>query len=479
MNKFDFSDLNENKKNDFSDLNTEEENKDNSMVNTFLGKMPRRIKELETGTPENKEYIGNMINAFSGAPGIKMIQSGIGTGIGKGANILKNIIKSAGKNTFPYEDAAAKAAQEHQAAVLASKIPKPGIYKQPMSDLEKIENQIGLHINAEAEHGVNAAHGITSRIKNIEDFWSDSYKQFEKKIKDAKFNMPEKAIENLNYDTKSIMERIKKGADPKKVISIMEKEAENAKNPFYKQLIEKAPTSKDINAGDFLAKYRDFRDTMGGLKSDLRNENILSAQKEKIREAIKQGKEVETQIKDALHQGLGKHKSEFDWINKGYSEQVYPLRGNPLVNKVRPEAVGGEGKIEDNLIKALRTNESGMDVLREIVKQDPELLRNVVGQRYMAKPSSIHAPNELMREFLDEMPEFKNLLKKREEILKDTVKRKDISLKNKIEAENKLREIKQAKSKSTKKLLVGGAGAASIIGVPYGYGKISKIFTGD
>jgi hypothetical protein len=452
-----------------------DDNEDQGTVDTFIGRLPKNVPELRPGTPQNKELIENMMGAAIGGPGMKMI----GAGIGKGANALKNMITSAGKGVEPYKNVAANAGQEYEAATAAAKVPKPGLYRNPMSDLEGIEHQLGTHINAEAEHGVRAAEGINSRVKSIEDFWSDSYKKLEDKIKDAKFHMPEQAMENLTYDSKAIMERIKQGADPKKVISIMEKEAANAKNPFYKQLIEKAPTSKDTNAGDFMAKYRDFRDTMGGLKSDLRNENILSAQKEKIREAIKKGKDMETQIKDTLHQGLGEHKPEFDWINKGYSEQVYPLRGNSLVNKVKPEALGGQGKIEDNLIKALRTNESGMGVLRDIVKQDPELLRNVVGQRYMAKPSSIHAPNELTREFLDEMPEFKNLLGKREEILENAVKRKDISLKNKIEAEAKLREIKNAKSKAKKNLWIGAGVGGSAIGIPYGYGKLSKLLMGD
>lgn len=440
-----------------------------SMANTFIGELPKRALEFYPGTQENKDLIKDMLFTVAGGGGMKIL----GKGVGKGAGLLKKIFTSAGKSTTPYETEAAKTAQEYQAATEAAKVPKPGLYRSPVSDLENIEHQLGTHINAEAEHGARAANSIKNRVKDIESFWSDSYNKFENKIKDAKFQMPEQAMDNLSYDTDAIIARIKQGADPRKVIQIMEKEADNAENPFYKNLISKAPSAKDTNASEFLSKYRDFRDAMGGLKSDLKNENILSSQKEKISEAIKKGKNIENQIKETLNQGLGEHKPEYDWLMKGYSEQVFPLRSNPLVKAAK------KGKMPDNIIKALRTNESGMDVLRGIVKQDSELLRNVVGQRYIAKPSAIYAPNELTREFLDEMPEFKNLLGKREEILQDTVKRKDISLKNKIEAENKLREIQQAKSKAIKKLMIGGAGAASTLGVPYGYGKISKLFTSD
>lgn len=486
MAKLDFSDLDKQKSDPFADLDEEApkstwdkyqdfmqpkkvDRQGRPMVETIIGRMPQDMPEFKPGSPENKELLNEMLGAAAGAPGMKIL----GGAVGKGAGILKNMIGSATKSTAPYESAATKAAQEYEAASTAAQVPKPGIYQHPMSELQDIESQIGTHINAEGEHGVRAAHAIKGRVKNIEDYWSDAYKKFEDKIKDVKFQMPEEAMGSLGYDMESIMAKLKQGADPKKVIQIMEKEEANAANPFYKQLLSKAPTAKDTNAGDFLSKYRDFRDTMGGLKQDLKSERYGSIEKEKISEAIQKGKDMEGQIKDVLNQGLGEHKPEYDWLMKGYSEQVFPLRKNPLVKAAKL------GKMPDNMMKALRTDEPGMGTMRGIVKQDPELLRNVVGQRYMAKPGEIHAPNELTREFLDEMPEFKNLLGKREDILKKTVERKDIGLKEKIDAENQLREIQAAKSKAIKKLLIGAGGVGGAVGIPYGYGKISKVFTGD
>lgn len=454
---------------DYSKYGGTPEDEAPEMVDTFLGKMPKHIPELTPGTPEFKDQIEDLIETFGGSPGMKVI----GSGVIKGPGILKNIFQSAFKNEAPYEEAATKASQEYEEAKKASQVPKPGLYRTPMSELQDIEHQIGTHINAEAEHGIRAAHGIKSRVRDIEDFWSDAYKQIEDKIKDIKFQMPEQAKENLGFDTESIMSRLKQGADPKKVIQIMEKEKAADENPYLKNLLSKAPTSEDSNAIDFMAKHRDFKGAMGGLKADLKSKHYGSVEKGKIREAIQKGKEMEDQIKSVLDQGLGEFKPEYDWVMKGYSEQVHPLRENPVVKAAK------KGKMSDNIIKDLRTNESGMDVLRGIVKQDPEILRNIVGQRYMAKPSSIHAPNELTREFLDEMPEFKNLLARREDALKRAAEREDITLKQKIDVENKLKEIKEAKAKNIKKLWMGGTGIGAAIGIPYGYGKISKVFAGD
>lgn len=483
--RFDFSDLDKVKADPFEDLNEEAapppksawdkyqdfmqpkkvDSQGRPMVETIIGRLPQDMPEFRPGTPESKKLLEEMINVGAGAPGIKMV----GAAAGKGASILKNLVQSAFKSKAPYQEAATKAAQEYEAASQAAAPVKPGIYRTPMSELQDVESQIGKHINAEGEHGVRAAHAIKGRVGDIEKYWSDSYKQFEDKIKDAKFQMPETALSSLGYDMDAVMARLKQGADPKKVIQIMEKESANAENPFYKQLLSKAPTSKDTNAGDFLAKYRDFRDTMGGLKQDLKSERYGSIEKEKINEAIQKGKDMEGQIKDVLNQGLGEHKPEYDWLMKGYSEQVFPLRKNPLVRAAK------QGKMPDNILKALRTDEPGMGVMRGIVKQDPELLRNVIGQRYMAKAGEIHAPNELAREYLDEMPEFKNLLSKREDVLKRTAERKDITLQQKIDAENKLNEITTAKSKAIKKLLIG----AGVVGAPYAGVKGTQMFTGD
>jgi len=189
-----------------------------------------------------------------------------------------------------------------------------------------------------------------------------------------------------------------------------------------------------------------------------------------------------------LREGLGEFKPEFDWINKGYAEQVFPLRKNPIVKAAQ------KGKLPKNIAESLRTNESGMPLMREIVRQDPELLRNVIGQRYKINPADVHHPDALMREYLDEMPQFKRLLQQKESILKKTAARKDISLKEKVRLEKQLSEIKAAKEKEisqmtkakkrakkkiTKAALIGGTTLGGAIGIPYGFNKIAKLFTGE
>lgn len=287
-----------------------------------------------------------------------------------------------------------------------------------------IDKNISQYLNEGAQHDVQAAKGISKRVNSIEDYWNNAYKTFTQNVADSNFQMPNTAMEKLDYDSMSptqliqtfgadAFEALKKGKmqdfiDKQKV---KESKESSANNPYLSKLMEVAPTITDNNAATFLAKYKDFRDRTYKLGQRFRDPRTEEVEKEKMQDALKQAKQMQSQMKDVLDEGLGEYKSEFERVNKGYSEQVFPLRDNPIVQKANDE------KLPDNIIKEMRTDEEGMPLVREIVKQDPEILRNVVGQRYFAGKAarnSIHNPNETMREYLNEMPDLQEMLSQRE-----------------------------------------------------------------
>lgn len=287
-----------------------------------------------------------------------------------------------------------------------------------------IDASIGQHLNEGAQHDVRAAQGISSRVQSIEDYWNNSYKKFTSDIADANFQMPKTAMEKLDYDKMSPTKLIqtfgpeafyalKKGKidqflNKQKAADVKQAQGNNS---YFSTLMEVAPTAADTNAADFLAKYKDFRDRTFKLSQRLRDPRVEEVEKQKMQDALGQARKMQGQMKEVLDTGLGEYKPEFERVNKGYSEQIYPLRDNPVVQNAQ------EGKLSDNIIKSLRTNQEGMPLVREIVKQDPEILRNVVGQRYFSGKSgreAIHNPNENMRQYLDEMPELKQLLEQKQ-----------------------------------------------------------------
>ncbi len=284
-----------------------------------------------------------------------------------------------------------------------------------------IDSNIGQFLNQGAAHDVRAAQGLSHRVQAVEDYWHDAYKTFQNNIADANFQMPKTAMEKLDYDAMSpyqliqtfgndAFEALKQG----KMDEFIKKQNTNGVNPakgnnsYLQTLMEVAPTITDTNAADFLAKYKDFRDRTFKLGQRLRDPRVEEVEKQKMQEALTEARKMQAQMKQVLDAGLGEYKPEFERVNKGYSEQIYPLRDNPVVQNAQ------EGKLSDNIIKSLRTNEEGMPLVRELVKQDPEILRNVIGQRYFAKPEELHNPNELMREYLGEVPQLKRLLNEKQ-----------------------------------------------------------------
>lgn len=284
-----------------------------------------------------------------------------------------------------------------------------------------IDSNINQFLNQGAQHDVRFSQGLTHRIDSIEDYANNTYKNLMQNISDAKFQMPKEAMENLDYDKMSptqliqtfggdAFEALKKGKMDefikKQKSSDLKKSQGN--NPYFQTLMEVAPTINDTNAADFLAKYKDFRDRTFKLSRRWSDPRVEEVEKQKMGEALKQAREMQSQMKEVLDQGLGEYKPEFERANKLYSEQVYPLRANPMVEKA------AEGKNSSNIIHDLRTNEEGMPLVRELVKQDPELLRNAIGQRYFSKPDEVHYPNETMREYLGEMPQLQRLLNEKQ-----------------------------------------------------------------
>lgn len=284
-----------------------------------------------------------------------------------------------------------------------------------------VDTNIGQHLNEGAQHDVRFSQGLTHRIDAIENYANDTYKTLMQNISDAKFQMPQTAMNKLDYDKMSPTQLIKtfgpeafEALKKNKMDQFISKQKAadlkqtQASNPYLANLMEVAPSAADTNAADFLAKYKDFRDRTFKLSRRWSDPRVEELEKQKMGEALKQARTMQSQMKKVLDEGLGEYKPEFERANKLYSEQVYPLRANPIVEKA------SEGTNSSNIIHDLRTNQEGMPLVRELVKQDPELLRNAVGQRYFSKPQDVLNPNETMREYLSEMPELQQLLEQKQ-----------------------------------------------------------------
>ena len=113
------------------------------------------------------------------------------------------------------------------------------------------------------------------------------------------------------------------------------------------------------------------------------------------------------------------------------------------------------------MLEEFSGNGEGQQLLRDIVKQDPEVVKNIIGQRYVTKPSEIHNPNELMREYLQESSNLNKLIGQKESALKDFAKQQNITLEQKMKAEKELANMKAGKTRQKNILKYGAMGAGA------------------
>ena len=330
-------------------------------------------------------------------------------------------------------------------------------------DALKEPEEISKYLNVGFEHDVRGAKAIQHRLKNIENYWKTGYKDLKNNLRDSEFHM-----ENMpEYE-----EKISSLIDDFELSQVGEKPEVSAE---LRAIIHKAPTPKDIKADDFLTKYQDFRDARYDLLQRTKDPKTSAAERKSLFKAYEDSKPIEEAVKDALNKGLGPHKAEFERINKGYSEQIYPLRSNIVAKKAL------SGKLGPNTINDLSGTGEGQELMREIVKQDPELMRNILGQRYAKNPSKLHELDEKTAEYLAESPELQKMLdenldsinKKLEEVNKHK-ESKSISLKQKLDAEKESKELREKVRaitkdrikirRATKKILKGTAYTTLAIG---------------
>ncbi|HAT1825493.1 hypothetical protein SC438_15335 [Legionella pneumophila] len=99
--------------------------------------------------------------------------------------------------------------------------------------------------------------------------------------------------------------------------------------------------------------------------------------------------------------------------NANWNETIAPLIKNKLHAKIK-----FEGKIPPNILEELRSNEPGNELLREMVKNNPDLLKHCINLQYANNLSGLLTCDTYVQQYLDKMPEdFQVALKNYRETL--------------------------------------------------------------
>jgi chromosome segregation ATPase len=448
MDDFDFSHLNTGQNTDkqssnnfdFSHLNS---STNPDLVNTFLspiiGNLPKpgTVPEFNLGSSENKNLIDNLIDSASGVPGMSLVSKGI-AGIGRTlGTAYKDIspLSAKAKQTEEEYENLSKEESDAQAQGQSAGLPKnvnvaqsksfdaQSRIKQLQEDLgnqsvtlpkhveeakanidsaqsshelakdlvNETENQLGTHLKKGIDYDVEAA----QKIKNIEQANRQGIgKGYDELEKDwANRNVPIDNAKKIQSKNDELMDLIKSGGARSPEANEILEELDNLKN------------EKSINAKDYLRAYRSVsqyarearqKAFQPGMNAEDRAqwEQTYNNLDNKVDEM---GKTLENSVGQDEFQKLKK-------LNDRWRNEVVPLHKNRIFQNL-----SYNGTISDNIIKSLRGTNSGNVIIRNIIKNDPELLQTVVGQRYSIKPSEILNPTNRIKEYTDLMPEMNQL----------------------------------------------------------------------
>ena len=116
-----------------------------------------------------------------------------------------------------------------------------------------------------------------------------------------------------------------------------------------------------------------------------------------------------------IDSGLGEENlDELHKLNHRYATEIAPLFKNKFFQHLQANNKAPTNMIEqltnEPYVKSTNPNKiTGTQILNEIIKGDPELLQNVVGERFAHKPEALHQWDEAAHNFIKEMPELQKL----------------------------------------------------------------------
>ncbi len=262
---------------------------------------------------------------------------------------------------------------------------------------DSTHKDIGAHLNTGMDHDEDLTVQLLPKIKKIEDDAVNAYTAFTEKVKSTNAKMKPEAREDFQAELKEIRK---------------------SKNPYVQDFLDVAPNAADSNMTNFMTKYKDFGQALYNLSQTSKfaweNERINASMLKQINDAIKIGKQIKESAKKAINNGLGGLQEEFEAVNKGYSDYVYPIRGSKTIEKMRTEGKITSGDMTD----ALRGTAEDKVILRDLIKSDPTALKSIAGERFDSGINNLLTPNNRTKQYLDLMPDLNKMLENHQQAIR-------------------------------------------------------------
>ena len=295
-------------------------------------------------------------------------------------------------DTTPQETAqAATAAREGSAQNVTA---AQDTHDAAVDNLSNINHSIGEHLNRNAVHDVRASEAIDETLKANKD---EIGKGFQNLIDDFKNR-------EVKIDNTSAID--KKTQDLMDLVTNHQAHSKEALQLFTE--LDDLKKQENPNAADYLTAYQAASQYAREARSKAYQTGMNAEERAAWKQKYEELDDKVDEMGKSLEESVGKENfQELKGLRSRYRNEVVPLFGNSIYQKLHKY-----NQMSGDIIKSLRGDkEPGNVIIKNVIKNNPEILKNAVGQRFNGakRPEEILNPNEEMKKYIDRMPELQQL----------------------------------------------------------------------
>lgn len=259
------------------------------------------------------------------------------------------------------------------------------------------EKNVSTLLNTGETHDVEVAKGVVGKVKETAKDIGNEYDAIEEKLKKDKVTV-------LNT------EKMKKSM--KRIAKTVKESGVQDGDQFIKNAAFVA-SHETIPADKFVANYRTVRKFAQKMRSSAYEKDLdKNEQAKRLAKADEMDAQVQIMEETLEEAKLGDVLDDLKATNKRYATEVAPVFKTPIYNKFLIRGHGVSDIIHELRGRPLNLKEgavAGEDIIKKIIKDDPELLKHVLGQRHANNPSSLHNMDRLSEEYAKHLPELEPL----------------------------------------------------------------------
>lgn len=415
-------------------------------VNPYAGEGAETIGSLGMGLPAYRGYqaakkgvealpyakkipelIRNVLAGSGVGAAISPDNRGLGAALGGGAETVPFAIRGAknyfqGRNTSGREKDLYKAMMEHemQKADLES-LKNLSTHKfgsnnpealQLSADDKAIEGLLKHSLGEGETHSQDLSRHVVNAIEGVPVMEPHPKTGLPREVRKgglreeigSKYDKLEESLPDIKIPGSPDMEAVEK--ELKKYTGDKANLSEEQKESFRKALAATHPSnkSKEVNGKQFFRAYRSLKRMEGnqrskafGLSPKEHDEWI-----ERANETKKTYENMEKIIEEHFPKDTIKTLHE---INHEYSNKVAPLHENPMYQQMLKH-----GRYKGNMAESLSGTTPGNKILNNLIQNNPELSRLVLGHSFAENPRKLMKPNKAIEPFIKANPQIAKLL---------------------------------------------------------------------